>query len=294
MSNHTNSNCILSRFLLGVALAFLIAPSLWPQTEPIEGIRENTPQVHALINARIVQAPDRVIEKGTVVLRDGVIEAVGANVSPPADARIWDYEGMTIYPGLIEPYSQLGLPKEKKGNQENSGNSKKDTETTAADHWNPNVHPELHAMDVYQPKAKDIEKLRSLGFTAAVITPNEGIFSGSGAVVSLADGPANDQLLRDNVSQNIMFKRPGGFRSRTYPNSLMGVIALIRQTFLDAQWYQKAQQAYASNPRGQDRPEANASLEALASAIQGTQPVLFNVENDLNFLRALKVIKEFG
>nr|NIR48092.1 amidohydrolase family protein [candidate division KSB1 bacterium]NIR72521.1 amidohydrolase family protein [candidate division KSB1 bacterium]NIS23820.1 amidohydrolase family protein [candidate division KSB1 bacterium]NIT70747.1 amidohydrolase family protein [candidate division KSB1 bacterium]NIU24262.1 amidohydrolase family protein [candidate division KSB1 bacterium] len=127
-----------------------------------------------------------------------------------------------------------------------------------------------------------------------VITPNEGIFSGSSAVVSLADGPANDQLLRDNVSQNIMFKRPGGFRSRAYPNSLMGVIALIRQTFLDTQWYQKAQQAYASNPSGQDRPEANASLEALASTIQGTQPVLFNVENDLNFLRALKVIKEFG
>ena len=68
---------------------FLPLKSSWSQTAPVEGIRENTPQVHALVNARIVQAPGRIIEKGTVVLRDGSVVAVGANIQPPADARIW-------------------------------------------------------------------------------------------------------------------------------------------------------------------------------------------------------------
>ncbi|RMF66347.1 MAG: hypothetical protein D6743_06555, partial [Calditrichaeota bacterium] len=101
--------------LLAVSTSLLSQPSTSAaQTKPIEGIRENTPQVHALVNARIVQAPGRVIPKGTIVLRDGVIEAVGANVSPPPDARVWDYSGLTVYPGLIESFSQVGLPKPKK------------------------------------------------------------------------------------------------------------------------------------------------------------------------------------
>ncbi len=84
------------------------------QTKPIEGIRDNTPQVHAIINAEIIRGPGRPIEKGTIVMRDGYIEAVGEEIIPPKDARIWNYEGMRVYPGFLESYSQLGLPKEEK------------------------------------------------------------------------------------------------------------------------------------------------------------------------------------
>jgi len=102
MHNCTHWNRYFRTPLLGAAVLLLFITKGWTQTKAIEGIRENTPKVHALVNARIVHGPGRVIEKGTIVLRDGTIEAVGAGVKPPTDARVWDYEGLTIYPGLIE------------------------------------------------------------------------------------------------------------------------------------------------------------------------------------------------
>ena len=80
-------------------------PAAPPTTVPIEGLRQNTPAVHALTNLRIIPEPGKVIDKGTIVIRDGVIEAVGAELNPPADARIWDLTGKTAYPGLIDAYS---------------------------------------------------------------------------------------------------------------------------------------------------------------------------------------------
>src|SRR5512145_573929 len=107
-------NSIRQRHTLRLSVLLILfwsAALVFAQTSPTDGMRDNTPKVHALTNARIVVAPGQVIEKGTVVVRNGVIEAAGATVSPPADARVWDLAGHTIYPGLIETYSNIGLPK---------------------------------------------------------------------------------------------------------------------------------------------------------------------------------------
>lgn len=294
MQNGIQSKRFLWTIFFVVTFAMTTLVELRSQTKPVEGIRENTPQVHALVNAKIVQAPGRVVEKGTVVIRDGIIEAVGAQVTPPADARIWNYQGMTIYPGLIESYSQLGLPKEKKApRQPGQETGRERSQAKGTQHWNPHARPERKAMEQYQPKTDELKKLRALGFTVAVVVPDKGVLTGSSAIVSLKEGSPNDQLLKDNVAQNIIFKRPGGFRSRTYPNSQMGVMALIRQALLDARWYQQAHRAYAMNPNANSRPESNEALEALGLAVQGKQPVMFKVEDDLNFLRAVKVAQEF-
>lgn len=288
MRNCAKLGCLL---LVQLILA-VVSPTSFPQTliqtKPVKGIRENTPRVHALVNARIVPAPGRQIEKGTIVLRDGTIEAVGDNIELPPDARIWDCEGMWIYPGFLESYSQLGLPKE--SSKQGSGTAPQSVHPKGAEHWNPHVHPQVNAMDIYEPSAADATKLRALGFTAVLVTPDKGVFCGSSAMISLKDGSSNDQLIEQNVAQNILLKRPGG----GYPVSQMGVIALIRQTFLDADWYQKAHDAYALSPAGQTRPESNAALEALANASRQKRPVLFRVEDDLNCLRALKLAKEFA
>ena len=79
-------------------------------TAPRQGLRENDPRAHALINARIVAAPGKTIEKGTVLIRDGIILQAGADVKVPPDARVWDLAGKTIYPGFIDAYSRIGLP----------------------------------------------------------------------------------------------------------------------------------------------------------------------------------------
>jgi len=279
-------------------MAFLVCVFSWastagPQTQPIEGIRENTPQVHALVNARIVQAPGRVIEKGTIVLRDGLISAVGVNVSPPPDARIWDGAGLTIYPGLIESYYVYKTAGEKKETPENPTASDNKAEPDAgANYWNPKIHPQDRVINMYKPSKEETEKLRALGFTAALVVPEKGIFRGQSALVSLGSGELNDELVRADVAQHLAFET-GGFQDRSYPTALMGAIALIRQTLLDAQWYRQAQTAYQLNP-GQPKPETNEGLAALDAVIQKTRPVLLEVDDDLNFLRALKLAKEFG
>ena len=295
MQTFTQLSRYLRTPLLGAVFLLLFFTQSRTQTKPIEGIRENTPKVHALMNARIVQASGRVIEKGTVVLRDGTIEAVGAGVQPPADARVWDYEGLTIYPGLIESYSHLGLTKEKKKSSQTSPEGGSQKTKTGAKHWNQYVTPEGDILAKFKPKEDDLKKLRSLGFTAAVIAPNKGVFSGASVLMSLDKGSVNDLLLKRDVAQNIMFKRPGSRRfGGGYPNSQMGVIALIRQTLLDADWYRKAQLAYSLKPNGQKRPEANEALAALEKVVLGKQQVLINIEDDLNFLRAAKIVKKFN
>jgi imidazolonepropionase-like amidohydrolase len=278
---------------LAVSLMFSEAR---PQTKPIEGIRENTPQVHALINAKIVQAPGRVIENGTIVVRDGAIVAVGAQTAIPADARIWDYSGKTIYAGFIEPYSHLGLRKEPSGGERNSPpEASNDPQQSSVDHWNEKVRSNHNVLEVYHPRKEDVEKLRALGFTTALIVPDDGIFRGASALVQLGDGDLSEQVLRENIAQHISFDRgsPQARRERTYPGSLMGVLALVRQTFLDAQWYEQANAAHQLNPVGQSRPETNEALAALDAAAQRSQPVIFEIDSDLNFLRVQKVANEF-
>src|SRR5262245_920839 len=88
---------------------FLIIPGLSaapPETKIVEGLRDKTPAVHALTNARIVLAPGRILDKGTIVIRDGIITSVGAEAAIPAGARTWDFHGKTIYPGLIDAYTE--------------------------------------------------------------------------------------------------------------------------------------------------------------------------------------------
>ena len=282
--------------LFGLAL-LLLPPVALTQTTPTVGLRDNTPKVHALTNVRIVQGPGRVIENGTVIIRDGTIEAVGANVKVPADARVWDHEGMTVYPGLIELYSHLGLPKKKSStggggsSGSGSGSDQKKEEAKGIAYWNDKVTPERNVIESFKASGDDLKNMRKMGFTTALLVPNKGIVSGSAALVNLADGAINDQVAKEHVAQCV--NMAGRMRSRDgYPNSLMGRISLIRQVLLDARWYGAAQQALAENP-AQDPPETNEALAALGSHLEKNGPFLFAVSNDLNVARIHKIAEEY-
>ncbi len=248
------------------------------QTTPQAGLRENPSRVHALENARIYVGPDQVIEHGTVVVRDGLVVEAGASIDIPPDASRWDYTGMTIYPGMIEMFTQAGLPK---GDED---------DTAGSAHWNPAVRPERSAAEAYRISEAEIARLRESGFAAAMAVADQGVFSGSSAVVNLGTGTPNENILKRDVFQHVRMKRN---RNRTYPAAMMGVVALMRQTILDAQWYRDAHAAYASNP-GQDRPEDNEALAALDDVIARSQAVLMNVADDHAFLRAARLAEEFG
>ena len=279
--------------LIGILGTVLFAQQAGFQRTPLVGIRQNTPNVHALVNARVVVAPGRVLEQATVVIRNGVIQAVGATVTPPPDARVWDYSGKTIYPGFIEPYFKP-VAKPSPAGQGNPRNGEQTPPQQVAPplDWNARVHPEFLVARNLNLTEKQIESLRNIGFTAALVVPTQGVFRGQSALMHLGEGEPNRRFLRKAVAQHVAFER-GNFRNRTYPNSLMGAIALIRQTFYDARWYRDAWRVYRQYPQGQQPPELNLALQALEGAVSGSQPVVFEVEDDLDAYRASKIYNEF-
>ena len=129
-----------------------------PATTPPRGLRENTPAVHALVGAKIVIAPGRVIERGTIVLRNGEIVAVGADVPPPADARVWKLDGKTIYPGFIDAYTEIDVPAA--------------ADQAGGGYWNRNIVPHARAGESYNPDRGLNRKLRSQGITARLVAPS--------------------------------------------------------------------------------------------------------------------------
>ncbi len=283
-----------------LALLFLAAPRPAPaQVAPAVGIREHTPAVHAFVNARIVVSPGKVIEKGTLIVRDGVIEAVGANIRVPADARVRDLAGSTIYPGLIESYSDAGLPKPSSERGEGGGRrggaaaGEKPPPSRGARYWNANVNASLSAADLFLPDAKENEKLRGMGFTAAQVVPSDGILKGATAVVMLGDGRPGDMVVRERVAQAGTLQPTRG-SDEPYPNSLMGSIALIRQTLLDAQWHKAAQQAARQYPAAAPRPEYVADLADLEGVLARTQPLLLESSDEHDLLRCSEIAKEFA
>ena len=288
---------MIRRLYCIVVFLVLIASWAFGQTAPTVGLRENTPTVHAFTNARIIVSPGKAITSGTIVIRNGVIEAVGENVSVPADARVWDMKGKTLYAGLIDLSSDIGLPKPAQaqtGSPFSIAAAQQQTEKPkGAAHWNAKMHAEFSADEEFVPDAKTAEKLRSQGFTLAVATPQQGIFRGSSTLVNLGDGAASDLIVKRRIAQHVSFEQQRGFGG-SYPNSLMGAIAFVRQTFYDADWYRKAQDSYAKYPAGQKRPETNTALAALSDALQSRTPVVMEVASDLNFLRAVKLGKEFS
>ena len=167
-------------------LAFCVSYGL-AQIEPAVGIRENTPAVHALKNLTIIVAPGKKIEKGTIVVRDGVIESAGANVTIPADARVWDCSGLTAYAGLIDLYTDIGQPKPPVQGQVSSPGPTAQPPRGSA-HWNSHVHPENSGAELFLPDKEAAEKFRALGFTTALSAPSDGIFRGSVLLLLLAMG----------------------------------------------------------------------------------------------------------
>ena len=289
-----------SRFVPAVAVGILVAACsiVWAveSTIPPPGIREHDPNVHALTNARIVTAPGQVIEKGAVVIRDGIITAVGAGLTAPADATVWDLAGKTVYPGFIDAYTE---PSAGVGEGRGRGGSAR-TETSGApaskpgaNYWNPNVLPQARAEAAYQPD-KDANKIfRSQGVTARLLAPTQGIIKGTSAIVTTGDGDPNQTVLRDKVAMHATLATRGAWNEEGYPNSPMGAMTLVRQAFYDADWYRQAWDAYRRD-RTLPRPERNDALEALQGFLAGKGPVLIDAGNELYSLRADKVAAELG
>ncbi len=258
-----------------------ITSGLFSQTTRVIGLRDNTPSVFAFTNATIVAKPGEVIPGATMVVRRGVIEAIGKGVSIPADAMVINLDGKMIYPGFIDAYAAYGIPAVKKEEAEKNI------------HWNPQIRSHFCGAGNFMPDSAEAKKLRSAGFVAGHTVPIQGLMRGSGAIVSLGEDEINRLIIQSGVSQILSFERSRDF-GRGYPTSVMGSIALMRQSFYDAEWYQQATSLYQSDPAGLKRPEENAALQALADARDKNLPFVFEATDEQFFMRAGAIAKEFS
>lgn len=229
------------------------------------------PSAIAIRDARIVTVSGAELPKGTVVLRNGMIEDVGASVPIPSDAWVIDGAGLTVYPGFIDGLSTWGIPSPPP-TPPASGGAAQTPQTpggaTQARSGGPEDRPQTHsyerAADLVKPTDSKLEAAHAAGFTSAATFPNQGIFAGLGAMIDLAGERGRDMVVAEPIGQQIVF-RTGGFRSG-FPGSLMGNISYVRQLFLDLEQYEQAKAIYAAHVNGTPRPEYDHDLEGLAES----------------------------
>ncbi len=246
----------------------------------------------AIRNARIVPVNGAVIAKGTVVLRNGLIDAVGADINIPADAWVIEGDGLTVYPGLIDAVSTFGIaeaaPTAPPSGRGGGGQAPAAAQPAPAQPAAPPARgPEdrpfttswLKAEDMVKPTDRRLESVRAEGFTTAVTFPERGIFAGQGAVVDLAGETGGDMVVAGSAGQYVTFTTTPGFGGG-FPNSLMGVMAYIRQVYLDADHYKQAKLFYAAHPRGMPRPEYDRALEGVIESPRVLLPANRRIDVD--------------
>jgi len=256
-------------------------------------------QTYAITNARIVTVSGPTIEKGTVVLRNGLIDAVGANVSAPADATVIDGTGLTVYPGFVDTLTNLGLaaqparPTGGGGGGGGGGPQAQAAATPAASNSNYPIglRPEEMAIDDIRAGEAQFEAARNAGFTTVLTVGRTGVFNGQSAVINLAGDNVSSMVIKSPFGEHFSFTTIGGGQ---YPGSLLGTFSAFRQMLLDAKRLQNLQKAYAASPRGMKRPDQDRSLEALFPVINRQIPVVINANSENEITRALDLQKEFN
>ncbi|MGA3236357.1 MAG: amidohydrolase family protein [Bryobacteraceae bacterium] len=264
------------------------------------------PSTVAIHNAKIVTVSGPVIAKGTVVVRNGLIEAVGENVQVPADAWVVDGEGMTVYPGLIDALSTVGMPGAapaataaggRGGGGRNAAQATPAAAAPAARSNGPEDRPQttswLLAADEIQATDRRIETVRGSGITTAVTYPERGIFAGQGAVIDLISGEKSGEMVVASPTGQYITLGRGGFGGGGgggFPASLMGVLAYIHQIYLDAEHYTLVKAAYDKNPSGMQRPQYDRALEGVLDSKRILLPANREVEIDrmIHFSAELK------
>lgn len=260
------------------------------------------PRIYAITHATVITSPGRSIEDATVVLRDGLIESVGASVRVPPDAVEIDATGRFVYPGLIDVDSSLARksPTGRGGGGGNvpGGGGGAPAARSGAVHPLTGIHPESLVRDQLLPftgddAKKDLARMRDMGFTAVLVTPDSGILCGRSAAILLAeDRTVAEMILADDVAQHASFARERDGRGG-YPGSLMGVVAAMRQAFLDASRYATWSARYRSDPAGLSRPPGHASFEALMPLLDQRQILIAGAPDPDDALLADRLAREF-
>ena len=269
------------------ALAGLITAILLAIVPALTRAQGGEPKYFAIRGARVVPVSSPAMDDVTIVVARGVIVAVAKDATIPADAWVIEGKGLTVYPGLVDAFTDVGIPPPAPAPAA-EGALRRMSETARGPEDRPNTAPWRNAADEVGLSDKRIETWRSAGFTTVVSCPKGGFFPGQAALLDLSGERPGDLVVKSPVAIPVSIKPLGGFGSG-FPDSLMGVLGYEHQVLLDTDWLTKAGEAYEKNPKGIARPRYDRSSAALAEALEDHALVLLSGNSALDMRRALEL-----
>ena len=238
----------------------------------------------AITNVNIVPSPGKMITKGTVLIKDGVIANVGASVNVPVGARIIKADSMYLYPGFILGMSHVGIKMPESKNRpevKDPGNPPNDLA---------GITPDRKIDQYLDPSDKSIDDWRMAGFTMAQTAPSGGMLPGTAGVVLLNGKTVGELVL---LPETAFFATFEGAR-RMYPSNILGVMAKHRELYRQAEQAKKFRELYLTDPAGRERPGYNSTLQAYFPVLEKKIPVAFNAKEVLAAQRAMLLQKDLG
>ncbi|MBA2341068.1 MAG: hypothetical protein H0V88_11775, partial [Pyrinomonadaceae bacterium] len=285
-----------AKFCIACALvALMLAGSFVVQAQQIGNVTvqnvTGTAGSFAIRNARIVTVSGAEIENGTIVLRDGKIEAVGANVTVPSGAQEIDARGLSVYPGMIDLGTSMGLIEIDSG-------APGTVDTAEIGDMNPNAQ----AIVAVSPHSAHIGVTRFNGVTTVMTMPLGGIISGQAAIINLNGSSQSEMAVVPNAALVVNFPRTsgagGGFFAPAQPPNLTEAITArdrqidrVRKMLRDAEAYGRAQDAYTQN-RNLPRPDRDVVLAALVPFVRGERPVIFRADRETEIRNVVRFAEE--
>lgn len=252
-------------------------------TFPVNGVADERETTYAFTHATLVKSPQETIGDATLIVRNGKIVAAGTGISVPPNAVVVDCSGKFIYPSFIDIYADYGMPAQQQGMAFSRGSfnfSQLTSNQKGAYGWNQAIKADVHAASLFVMDDAKAKSMREAGFGSVLTHQKDGIARGTGTFVSLASMKENKVILKEKASAHYSLNK--GSSTQTYPSSMMGNIALLRQTYIDANWYKL------------NAEKEGVNLSLLAWNNMQTLPQVFEANDKWNVLRADRIGDEFG
>ncbi|MFN5423585.1 MAG: amidohydrolase family protein [bacterium] len=253
-------------------------------TFPVNGVADEREITYAFTQASIVKDPKNILSDATMLVKNGKITAIGNAVTIPSNAVVIDCTGKMIYPSFIDLYSDYGMqsmPNTQGGGRGGGfGQSQLTSNQKGAYGWNQAIKADINASALFTADDTKAKSLREIGFGAVLTHQMDGIARGTGTLVSLASMKENKVVLKEKASAHYSFSK--GSSTQSYPSSMMGSISLLRQTYIDAKWYEH------------NKEKEGVNLSLLAWNSNQSYPQIFEANDKWNVLRADRIADEFG
>ena len=282
----------LKRVWMRVGIAVVAVGSLSLPGAKRSEAQGGEPRSFAIKGAKVVPVSGPLMEEANVVVSRGIIVAVGKDAAIPGDAWVIEGKGLTVYPGFIDGFTDVGVGAAEKTGGGGEGNARQQNQPTSkGPEDRPATTPWRSAADEINVSDSRIESWRAAGFATVVAAPKGGMFPGQAAVLNLAGDRAGSLVVKAPVAMPVSLQAPGGFRN--YPGSLMGAVAYVRQVWIDANWSAQAEAAYEKNPRGVERPRYDRTNAVLAEALGKHELVLMPGNTSAQIRRSLRLAEEW-